>query len=121
MDTLNTELNDLQTLAGKLTPEQRRQVAAELGIDKAAAVWTAEAALKLARRRHEGKQNSLTVAQRQYAEIEQAERQTFEARLVTLRKPLSAAEHDFAEVEQVLAAAEHDLAEAVAAEARQTA
>jgi len=118
--SLDTNLEELQTLAEKLTPAQRRQAAADLGIDKDVARDKAKDDLKTARRRHEGKLAALQVEQRRFAEVEQVERQSFEHRLATLRKPLDAAEHDFAEAEQVLAAAELDLAAAVAAAGQQT-
>lgn len=93
----------------KLTPEQRRQIADEIGLTDMLATWKAEEALKQAKKNYERTGNLLTSAQVQFDQLEAAERIRFEARLAKMRQPLDAAEQEHAESTMELREAENTL------------
>lgn len=93
----------------KLTPEQKRQIAEEFGLKDMVAQWRAEDVLKDAKRRYESASSLLNSEQIKFGQIEDAERQRFDARLANFRKGLDAAELNHAEATQALREAENTL------------
>ncbi len=95
----------------KLTPEQRRQLADEIGLTSMVAKWRAEDVLKDAKRRYESASSLLNSEQIKFAQVEDAEHQRLNARLANFRKGLDAAELNHVEALGALNAAEQSLAD----------
>lgn len=85
----------MQDLIEKLTPEQKNQLAEEMGLPALIAQWRAEDVLNEAKKRYESTNSRLNSEQAKFDQIEAAERQRFEARLATFKQGLdtAAAEH----------------------------
>lgn len=90
----------------KLTPEQKRQLAEEMGLTAMVAQWRAEDVLKEAKRRYESANSLLTSERAKFSQIQAAETERLNARLATFRKGLDVAEAGHAEALAVLHAAE---------------
>lgn len=97
--------NELEIL-NKMTPDQKRQLAKELGFDTMLAQWRAEDEIKAAKRVYEAANGLLTSERAKFATIQAAETERFNARLATFRKGLDVAESGHAEALAVLHAAE---------------
>lgn len=93
----------------KLTPEQKQQLAKEMGLADLVAQWRATDVLKEAKRRYEGSNNRMTGEKARFDQIEAAERERFESRLAKFRQGLDVAEAEHFEALAALKLAEQEL------------
>lgn len=93
----------------KLTPEQKQQLAKELGLADMVGKWRAEDMLKNAKRRHEGTNSRVTSEKAKFQQIETAERERFESRIAKFRQGLDVAEAEHFEALAALKLAEQEL------------
>jgi hypothetical protein len=98
-------MNDIDII-NKMTPDQKREFAQALGLDKMVAQWQAEAAIKAAKRVYESANSLLTSERAKFSQIQAAETERLNARLATFRKGLDVAEAGCAEALAGLHAAE---------------
>jgi hypothetical protein len=93
----------------KLTPEQRRQLAEEMGLAAMVAKWRCEDLLKEAKRRYEATSSNLKSEQAKFDQIKAAEQERVEALLAIHRRGLDGAEAEHFEALAALKLAEQDL------------
>lgn len=87
------QINEIQ----QLTPDQRAELAKELGLREMVDRWHAEDVLKEATRRYESASSRLKSEQTKFAQVEAAEQERLNARLKTFRVDLDAAEVEHAQ------------------------